>query len=141
MPLNQEVKGWAKGGDIMVCNNLAELTRQINGGAPFYIERGAIKVLFQEFENANKDAYINIEIFQMGNHNQAERLFDEVFVDRPIFLSDIGEKARMADNLIGVYSIDFFKGNFYSRLTITEKSNESKIELENFAKIISDKIQ
>ena len=138
--LSQEVRGWSKDGEFIVCNSLAELARQINGGAPFYTERGAEKVVFQDYKNAKKDVYINLEIYQMGNNTEAETLFNDVFVDQPTYYSDIGERCRMASRLIGVYSMDFFKENIYARLTITEKSDASKNDLENFAKMISSKI-
>ncbi len=140
VPENQELKGWLKDGKVIQCTNLAELTRQINGGAPFYIERGAKEVIFQDYKIADSDVIITLEIYKMGKKSQAEKLFNDVFVEQPESLSNIGEKARMAGNLIGVYSIDFSKDVFYSRITITEKNNTSKNELEKFAILISDKI-
>jgi hypothetical protein len=138
--LNQEMRDWSKDGELIICNSLSELARLINGGAPFYIERGAKRVVFQDYKNAKRDIYINLEIYQMGNNKEAESLFNDVFVDQPIYLPDIGERCRMAIRLIGVYSMDFFKENIYARLTITEKSDASKNELENFAKMISNNI-
>ncbi len=138
--LNQDVDGWTKDGETIVCSNLAELSRQINGGASYYIDKGARKVIFQDYKKPDIDAYINLEIYQMKQQEMAENIFNDTFVEQPVPLSDIGKKARLAGNLIGVYSIDFFKDNFYTRLVISEKTDASKNELRHFAQSISGRI-
>ncbi len=138
--LNQDVDGWARDGETIVCSNLAELSRQINGGASYYFDKGARKVIFQDFKKPDGDAYINCEIYQMKKQEMAEDIFNDSFVEQPVSLPEIGEKARLAGNLIGVYSIDFFKDNVYTRLVISEKNDKSKEELHNFAQSISSRI-
>jgi hypothetical protein len=137
--LTPMIDGWAKDGDKVECNNLAELSRQINGGAPFFIDRGAKKIIFQDYTNTKR--IINLEIYQMGNKDQAKTLYNDVYVEKPIAASDIGETARISAHLVGAYAIDFINDNYYSKLTILEKSAEAKTEIDKFAKTLSKKMQ
>ncbi|MFC1888783.1 DUF6599 family protein [Thermodesulfobacteriota bacterium] len=139
VPIDHEVSGWTRDGGEIVCQNLAELTQRINGGAPFFIDRGVRRVVFQDYQKTG-GTYINLEIYQTETSSQAERIFRDYYVDQPVELNEIGSTARLADNLIGVYFLDFYQSNFYVRLTITEKTGTAKNDLVLFARKVSGKI-
>jgi len=139
LPSSQEMPGWFMDGEPVVCSSLGELSRQINGGAPFYIDRGAKKIIFQDYINTDNTVFISLEIYQTGNNRQAEKLFHDIYVDSPVFLPDIGTKSRIADKLIGVYALDFVKNSMYARMTITKKTDLSREDLERFAQVLSEK--
>ena len=141
LPADREISGWVKAGSAIQCNSLAELAQQINGGAPFFIDRGAKLVIFQDYTRQGREALLTLEIYEMGNMAQAEKLFNDIYVEDPVSLSDISHNARLASKLIGVYVIDFIKNNFYLRVTINQKNSDTKKDLEQFAAIISDKIK
>ena len=140
VPTNNEVKDWVSDGETVVCSNHGELAGLINGGADFFIERGVEKAVFQDYKSIHRDTYINLELFQVNNSDQAGKIYNDSYVERPTFVPDIGENVRMANSLIGVFFIDFYLDNFYARLTITEKTDQSKNEIIGFGSTIYNKI-
>ncbi len=140
IPSGDGISGWMKDGEAVQCNSLGELSRQINGGAPFYVDRGAQSAIFQDYQKAGQSAYINLVIYQMENHEQATNLMKDVFMDDPFPLFDIGSQCRLAPKLIGVYSVDLVENNMYARATISEKNDESREALIGFARIVSSKL-
>ena len=130
------VEGWETDGETAVVNNESELARLINGGAVYFIERGVKKAAFQDYKSSRKDVYLNLELYEAGNAKQAEKIQNGYFVEQPVILSDIGRNVRLANKLLGVYFIDFYLGKYYSRLTITEKTDQSKKEIIRFAEAL-----
>ncbi len=140
VPSNIEVNNWVVDGEMARCNNHGELARLINGGAVFFIDRGVKSAVFQDYINKHRNTYLNLELYQADSSAQVAKILDDSYMEHPVFLTDIGENIRMANRLIGVYFVDFYKDNIYVKLTITEKTDQSRQEIIDFAKAVYNKI-
>lgn len=135
-----EIQGWEKDGEAVTCHGLDELINAINGGAPFYTDRGVTTVVFQDYATLENASLIKLEIYQLSEETQAATLYKDVYVEEPEILTDIGKQARLAPKLIGTYSVDFHKGDIYVRVTITAKDETAKATIIKVASDIAAKI-
>lgn len=138
IPQDEEVAGWIHDGEAYVATDEASLAGFINGAAPFYIERGAVEVVFQDY--ANQDVYLTVEIYRMKDEESAKHLYAEITSEDPETLEDVGTEGRFVSGLVGAYLIEYWQKYLFIRLTITDKSPESKKAMLNFATIVSEKI-
>ena len=138
VPQDDDISGWLRDGETAIATDLDSLTGLINGAAPFYLERGAVEVIFQDY--AKDDVYLTLEIYRMDQQANAKRLYTEIEAEEPEELERIGTEGRLVSGLIGTYLVEYWQKTFFLRLTITEKSQQSKETILNFAKLVSEKM-
>ncbi|OGP52112.1 MAG: hypothetical protein A2Y79_12495 [Deltaproteobacteria bacterium RBG_13_43_22] len=140
LPKDNEIAGWKREGQPFLARGFADLAKQINGGAPFYIERGVVESVFQDYINKKNTIRINIVLHQTAIAAEARRLYHDSYAESPLPLHILGNEGRGLPKLIGAYSLQFCKGPVYADLTISDKSLESQAALLSFAKRIARKL-
>ena len=138
IPRDEEVAGWIRDGETYVATDEASLAEFIDGAAPFYIERGVVEVVFQDY--ANEDVYLTVEIYRMKNAESAKQLYAEITSENPETLEEVGTEGRFVSGLVGAYLIEYWQKSLFIRLTITDKSPQSKEAILKFATSVSEKI-
>jgi len=141
LPPNEQFEGWAREGDYIKCEDLDCLMNQIDGAADFYSDHGAKVVVFQDYQHSPSDMWLTLEIYQMGNKEQAETLFVDAPIANPTPIEELGDGARKDEKLIGVYLLEFWQDEFFIRITIDSKENEAKEAVILFAESISRRIK
>jgi hypothetical protein len=141
LPEDGEIPQWTREGKPFLARGLDELVQQMNGGAPFYTERGVRESAFQDYVHMNDSIWINVELHRTSTPKQAKQLYSDVYAESPSLLPDLGDGGRSLPNLIGAYTVEFLKGPVYARLTITNKSEKSKAALHLFAETIAARLQ
>ena len=139
VPTDDEIAGWLLDGETYVATDEESLSACINGAAPFYIEHGAVEVVFQDY--AKEDIYLTLEIYRMKDEKKAKQLYADIDSENPEKLEKAGTEGRFVGGLIGAYLVEYWQKSFFIRLTITEKSATSKETILTFAKTVSEKIQ
>jgi len=140
IPESNEINGWTREGEMVYCEDLVCLASLINGAAPYYIEGGAMKIIFQDFQESSKNLRLSLEVYQTKNPSQAQALYTGTSSISPISIESLGESGRMDQGLIGSYRVEAYKKNFFIRLVSNGKSEPIKEEILSFAKKIISKI-
>jgi hypothetical protein len=140
LPKDNEIAGWKREEQPFLARGFEDLAKQINGGAPFYIDRGVVESVFQDYVNKENTIWINIVLHQTAMTAEAKRLYHDIYAESPSPLHDLGNEGRGLPKLIGAYSLQFWKGPVYAELTISDKSLESQAALLSFAKAIARKL-
>ena len=138
VPADDEIAGWLLDGETYVATDEQSLSEFINGAAPFYIEHGAVEVVFQDY--AKEDVYLTLEIYRMKDEKKAKQLYADIDSENPEKLEKAGKEGRFVGGLIGAFLVEYWQKSFFIRLTITEKSATSKETILTFAKTVSEKI-
>ncbi len=136
-PLDNEVTGWELE-ETYFAGDAESLMARINGGGPFYVDRGSKEVLFQEYYKGSQ--YVSLEVYRMADKASAKKLYADINAIRPEPLKDLGDEARFDGSLIGSYLVEFRNREFFVRLMISQKSTLSKKVIFKFAKAVSGKI-
>ncbi len=131
------VIGWELD-ETYIASNADSLMARINGGAPFYLDRGSKEVLFQEYTKGRQ--YVSLELYRMSDRKSAKILYHDINEIKPEPLTNIGTEGRFDGSLVGNYLVEFHNKNFFIRLMISQKSPASKKTILKFASIISGKI-
>ncbi|HEX9920024.1 MAG TPA: hypothetical protein VGB21_00885, partial [Candidatus Methylomirabilis sp.] len=112
IPKDGELTGWIRDGAPALCFDESSLSENINGAAPYYLERGAIAVLFQYFIGPTAGQDVRIEIYRMRDEAFARRLYAEITKDRPASkdeeIQEIGQGRHLDQALLGVYLLEFY---------------------------------
>ena len=140
VPKDNEISGWLRDGEMIYCEDLVCLASLIDGAAPYYIESGAAKIIFQDFENSSENIRASLEIYQTKNRSQAQALYMGASAISPVAIERLGESGRIDQGLIGSYRVETYKKNFFIRLVTMDKSEPSKEKIIVFAKKIVSKI-
>jgi hypothetical protein len=140
LPQDNEIAGWKREEQPFLARGSEDLAKMMNGGAPFYIDRGVVESVFQDYVNKENTIRINIELHQTAIAAEARRLYHDIYAESPSPLHNLGNEGRRLPKLIGAYSFQFWKGPVYAALTISDKSLESQAVLLSFAKAIARKL-
>jgi hypothetical protein len=124
LPEDDDISGWSRDGETSVATDEASLAGLINGAAPFYIEHGAVEVLFQDYAD-DKD-FLMLEIYRMDSETHAEELYADVAAEESEVVGDLGAEGRVVSNLVGVYLVEYWQNTCFVRLTISGKSSLSQ---------------
>lgn len=140
IPRDGEVKGFVRDGKPALCYNEESLSQYIDGAAPFYLERGAIAVLFQYYRGQASDEELKIEIYQMKHATAAHHLFNEIERGRPASdepgMKGLGEGRHLEQALQGVYLLEFYGGPFFVRMEARGKGSQAKETLLHFGSFL-----
>jgi hypothetical protein len=140
LPKDNEIAGWKREEQPFLARGFEDLAKVMNGGAPFYIDRGVVESVFQDYVNKENTIRINIELHQTAVAAEAKRLYHDIYAESPSALHNLGKEGRRLPKLIGAYSVHFWKGPVYAALTISDKSLESQAALLSFAEAIARKL-
>jgi hypothetical protein len=145
LPQNEAVQGWVRDGTSILCFDEETLAEHIDGAAPFYLERGAVAVLFQYYRNPRSAQELKVEIYQMKNASVARDLFAEIGKGKPSAedpaTKGLGEGRRLEQALLGVYLLEFHQGSFFVRMEAQGEGLPAKAALLRFAALLSSSIQ
>jgi hypothetical protein len=134
LPKDAESPGWqaVSSPQFFEPQNLWEY---INGQAEMYIDYGFQLVVSLEYRSMDGARSMAIEIFQMKNPNHAfgiyaaERSPDDRFID-------MGAQGYFSENVL-----NFWKGQYYVKLTSFQVSSDTKEILMMLASVIATKIK
>lgn len=138
VPEDAVIPEWVRDDEPYLATDEASLAEWINGAAPFYIQHGAVEVVFQDY--VKEDIYLSLEIYHMDSEEHAKLLYADIDSENPEHLKKIGTEGRFVSGLVGAYLVEYWQKSFFVRLTITEKSTQSKETIVKFAKTVSEKI-
>lgn len=130
-PNNGEINGWNRSGEIRQFVG-EKLWEYIDGGAEFYHIYGFKKVLTCDYKNQTKQ--IVVDIYEMKDPKNAFGIYAYERDPKYKFIN-IGVQGYTSD-----LSLNFWKGSFYIKLSVFDKSADSKNALLSFAKIVEKKI-
>jgi hypothetical protein len=105
----------------------------INGGADIYLEYGFQEVASCKYTNFDL-AVIHLEIYKMTSDSAAFGIFtiNSSVKGKPL---DIGNKSKQYD-----YYLDFWKGSYFVRCTLSRRSDDLMDTLRMFAESVDEKI-
>jgi hypothetical protein len=137
IPKDGELTGWIRDGAPTLCFDESSLSENINGAAPYYLERGAIAVLFQYFIGPTAGQDVRIEIYRMRDESSARGLYAEITKDRPASkkeeIKEIGQGRHLDQALLGVYLLEFYEGPFFMRIEGRGEGSQAKRTVIEFA--------
>ena len=140
VPKDNETIGWSRDGEMIYCEDLVCLAALIDGAAPYYIEGGAAKIIFQDYVKSAENIHASLEIYQTKNPYQAQALYMGASAISPVAVENLGESGRIDQGLVGFYRVETYKKNFFIRLVTMDKSEPLKNEILEFVKNIVSKI-
>ena len=137
---DNEISGWNRDGEMIYCRDLVCLASLIDGAAPYYIDGGAVEMIFQDFKKSPENTRLTLEIYSTNNNSQAKELYKGSSSISPVRIEDLGEEGRLDQGLIGSYRVETFKKNFFIRLVSIDKNEALKEDILTFVKKITSKI-
>ncbi len=75
-PEDGEIPGWRADEPVFVALDLAELTSRINGGAPYYIDRGVVDSAFCTYVS-DGGSLLEVQVYRAGVEKQARDLYED----------------------------------------------------------------
>lgn len=135
-PSDNDIPGWGID-DTFYAEDADSLMARINGGAPFYLERGAQEVLFLEYRNGK--SYLSVELYKMDNRKSARSIYVDLNSVESEQVIRLGDATRYDGSLIGTGLVEFINKDYFVRLIITQ-AVQSKQTILEFTRSISDKI-
>ena len=138
LPEKMENQGWIAEDEPIIAIDEDSLSMIINGAAPRYFELGARKAAFANYEK--DQVYLMLEIYETDSIKSTEKLFEEFKTDNSMPLDNLGTRSRVTSEMGGSYMAESFQDKFYVKLSITDKSEEAKKTILEYARTISDKI-
>jgi Family of unknown function (DUF6599) len=140
IPKDGEINGFVRDGKPVLCYDEESLSEYIDGAAPFYLERGAVAVLFQYYRGSNADEELKIELYRMKDPSAASHLFEEIEKGKPASndpgLKGLGEGRYLEQALLGVYLLEFYAGSFFIRMEAQGKGPAAKETLLHFGSFL-----
>ncbi|OGL47619.1 MAG: hypothetical protein A2W05_04645 [Candidatus Schekmanbacteria bacterium RBG_16_38_10] len=140
IPLDNEISGWNRDGEMIYCQDLVCLASLIDGAAPYYIDGGAVEMIFQDFKKTPENTRLTLEIYRTKNDSQAKELYKGSSSISPIQIENLGEEGRLDQGLIGSYRVEIFKKSFFVRIVSMDKNEALKDDILTFVKKITSEI-
>ncbi len=140
LPGDEKTPNWRRDGEPFSARGVEELARQINGGAPFYVDRGVGESAFQDYANEGGSIWISVALHRTASSREAENLYLDIYAESPRALPSLGNQGRALPNLIGAYAVEFQRGPVYARLSVSDKSPDSQAALMSFAQAIDARL-
>jgi hypothetical protein len=145
LPKDGEIEGWVRDGTPILCRDEESLSEHIDGAAPFYLERGAVAVLFQYYLREGRGGDLKIEMYQMKDDFCARRLFEEIQSGRPPSndpgVKGLGEDRHLEQALREVWLLEFHGGPFFVRMEATGEGTEGRDAVLQFGSWVSDSVR
>jgi hypothetical protein len=133
LPADNAASGWTKDGDFQEYEG-EDLYTYIDGGAEIYQEYGFLRVILQDYKNANGKS-VSLEIFEMETPAAAFGMFS--------FKRSGGGKSVSlgAGAELEAYYLNFWKGKFLVTLTGFDEVRETIDGITAVAGIVDSKIR
>ncbi len=128
IPLDQDISGWARSGDMDVAENASQLYALIDGEGEVYIEYGFVKCAFQDFEGelSGGTVLLTLRVYDVGDTANARAVYEDSRVNSGLetpWTDGPGDAARIDESPLFAYELEFRADRFYIWLTIGEKSD------------------
>ncbi len=104
----------------------------IDGGAPFYIEKGFVKLINNEYVEG-EDSFI-VDIYMMKDEKSASTLFNAV-KKKDAKQVKIGKEGQEGTN-----QVEFFQDKYFVRVTTFKTDQKTKETVKKFAEAVSSNI-
>lgn len=104
----------------------------IDGGAPFYIEKGFVKLINNEYVEGD-DSFI-VDIYMMKDEKNASTLFNAV-KKKDAKKVKIGKEGQEGTN-----QVEFFQDKYFVRVTAFKTDSKTKDTVKKFAEAASSNI-
>jgi|GEM_PF-2085254 len=120
IPRQGELGHWKPEGEPVICFDEDCLAGFIDGAAPFYLERGVVAVLFQNYLDPHTGAELKLELYRLRGPEAARSLFQEAVLRRTSAggedLQHLGEQRILEEALHGVWILHFWQGAHFVRI-------------------------
>ncbi len=142
VPLDNEIVGWTRDGQMDIAENETQLYGLINGEGQVFIDNGFVKFVRQRFRGdiLGTTRQLELRIVDMGDTANAKDVYDEIGTgsETPWTDSDhAGVEARIDETLLFDYKIDFWDNHFYVSVTIYEEKSQAGL---NIAKLFANNV-
>jgi hypothetical protein len=146
MPLDNEISGWTRKGEMDIAENDAQLYDLIDGEGQVFIDHGFVKFARQWYQGdvSGTTRELQLRIFDMGDTANAKDVYDAVGTgaETPWDDNNAGVEARIDETLLFDYKIDFWDDRFYAWITIYEEKTQAGLNITKlFALNVSDAIR
>lgn len=133
LPANNEIDTWTLAGSPVVMNSDTDLYRQIDGGAPQYIDRGWIGGVYATYQQGATS--LLVAIHDMGNSDNAESLFT---FDLPVSRVQIDSlsNAVVDIGLPSAYAAEAYADQYYIEVSIDDRSDAALDDVERFTRAV-----
>jgi len=131
-PADDEVPGWRADEEVFVARDLAELTSRIDGGAPYYFDRGVREAAFRTYA-AGAGEILEIEVYRTGRDEQALILYEERSPSATVPLDLPAGEGWIEEGGFGSYSATLHVGRHFALLWVTVKDEPARTALVDFA--------
>ena len=141
-PVDNEITGWKKSGEVLLALNDRELFQFLDGGAPLYLQHGFQSYIGQ-FYKGPRGVELEVAIFDQGTPKNAGDLYGDPLLkantDKP--LKNLGKEARLDERGLFHHSVEFIESRFFGRVIIQDKSEEGLKTAERFVSQIVSKVK
>ncbi|MBE0432131.1 hypothetical protein IBX73_01555 [candidate division WOR-3 bacterium] len=147
IPVDNEISGWSRTGDMEIAENETQLWDLIDGEGVVFVDHGFVKCAFQEFggEVQGTPRTVDVRAFDMGDTINACAVYHDSRLETGSEIpwtetGHAGIEAR-CEILVGYYLIEFWHGRFYVDITINDATTEAQNIAKLFALNVSEAIQ
>jgi Family of unknown function (DUF6599) len=133
LPAEGEIPGWAPDG-IPLFYDEASLWEYIDGSAENYLAYNFKQVVVQDYLLV-PDRELKVEIYMFESPLMAFGIYSQ-YRHPELTFYEIGNEAFGDD-----YSINFWKGSYYVRVSVYDESEEGLTDMETFARAVASKIE
>lgn len=138
-PTNSEISSWTRYLAMRVAVNETELEAMIDGAAPLFVNRGFVKGADQEYTGdvAGVTDTLTLFICDMDDTANAHGVYNDIphEIHTPWTGDNPGNEARIDENILFGWDIEFWDGEFYCEVSIKDE-NKTDASL-NIAKLFS----
>jgi hypothetical protein len=141
VPVDNEISGWVRDGDMDVAENETQLYDLINGEGVVYVDNGFVKSAFQDYQGevTGNLRSIRLRIFDMGDTTNARAVYHDSRIETGTETpwtetGHAGTEARIDETLLFDYRIDFWEDRFYVEIVIYDEKTPQGL---NIAKLFA----
>lgn len=141
VPVDNEISGWVRDGDMDVAENETQLYDLINGEGVVYVDNGFVKSAFQDYQGevTGNLRSIRLRIFDMGDTTNARAVYHDSRIETGAETpwtetGHAGAEARIDETLLFDYRIDFWEDRFYVEIVIFDEKTPQGL---NIAKLFA----
>lgn len=126
LPESGDIQGWNRAGPTQIASTYDKLYNYIDGAADLYIDHGFEAYAAQRYEGTG-GLSVEISIYDQGDPLSARELYnDPLMVPTPHrVLPDLGGEARLNESGLFDYTIEFYQGRFFVRVTVSDTSDDA----------------
>ncbi len=131
LPSSMLKKGFSTPYEYSVYDD-SDLFEYMDGGAPFYIERGFIELISGEYKKGN-DSFI-VDIYEMEDSKSAAKLFGDI-KKKEAKKTEFGEEGQLGSN-----QAEFYRGKYFVRIVAFRTDEKTLSIVREFATAVDANI-